>query len=472
MNYTLNFIIREDLKNKKGTCPIYLRYTYNRKWKNLPLNFSIEPEFWNDSSINKKHPQYNELKTLMYQMENNIRTHIHQYYIHQNNYPSPEILIGLLNKTPTLNPEVNTLWVTDLFEDFVVHKTKDHMKQSTLDIYRYTKEKWLSFESSTYRRELSDMTEKTLSHFIIFLKDQELQKNTIGKYIKTLKTFLKFTSNNLELKVPKSYKRIKTDKEDKYDFQVLTREEFEKLKKEVFYSRYFKTNEHELTEREILIGRIMVFLCSTGLSYVDFDRLTIHDLFIYRDELNPERKCVNIKMNRQKLNTTEVCIIPIIDITIDLLVDMLGLSYKLYNGDRTHVDFEYKMKVLEDLLNSMKSGKVMTPYQPRIFPKVISQKFNVEIKKLLVKIGIDEPVKVISIVNGKSIVKYAPKGDLISSHTGRRTYITLCLQQGISPHILMKTTGHRKISTLLKYNKETEININDEFFKKINTSGK
>jgi len=36
----------------------------------------------------------------------------------------------------------------------------------------------------------------------------------------------------------------------------------------------------------------------------------------------------------------------------------------------------------------------------------------------------------------------------------------------------MKTTGHRKISTLLKYNKETEININDEFFKKINTSGK
>jgi integrase len=130
------------------------------------------------------------------------------------------------------------------------------------------------------------------------------------------------------------------------------------------------------------------------------------------------------------------------------------------------------MKVLEDLLNSMKSGKVMTPYQPRIFPKVISQKFNVEIKKLLVKIGIDEPVKVISMVNGKSVVKYAQKGDLISSHTGRRTYITLCLQQGISPHILMKTTGHRKISTLLKYNKETEININDEFFKKINTSGK
>jgi hypothetical protein len=71
----------------------------------------------------------------MYQMENNTRTHIHQYYIHQNNYPSPEILIGLLNKTPTLNPEVKTLWVTDLFEDFVVHKTKDHMKQSTLDIY-------------------------------------------------------------------------------------------------------------------------------------------------------------------------------------------------------------------------------------------------------------------------------------------------------------------------------------------------
>ncbi len=320
---------------------------------------------------------------------------------------------------------------------------------------------------------LSDMNEKNLSDFIIFLLNQELQKNTIGKYIKTLKSFLNYVSLNLEMNVPPSFKRVKVFREEKYDFQVLTKEEFEVLKKNVFFSRYNLETDFKmvLSEREVLIGRVMVFLCSTGLSFVDFDRLTIDDVFIDEDKLDTKRPFVNIKINRQKLKTTEVCVIPILDITIDLLVEMLGLTHKFYEGQKKDTSLELKMMVLKKLIGLMKKGKKFTPYQPRLFPKILVNDFNKEIKEVMKKIGINSSIKIRKNIKGKVVEEVVPKYKKISSHTGRRTYITSCLLLGIRPHILMKSTGHKKVGTLLRYNKETDLNINNEFQSKVNTKG-
>ena len=93
--------------------------------------------------------------------------------------------------------------------------------------------------------------------------------------------------------------------------------------------------------------------------------------------------------------------------------------------------------------------------------------YDKEIKKVLSKIGDNEQVKVIKHIKGNNVESYVPKSQLVSSHTGRRTYITNCLLQGIRPHILMKTTGHKKIGTLLKYNRETDSNIFNEYESKI-----
>ena len=60
-----------------------------------------------------------------------------------------------------------------------------------------------------------------------------------------------------------------------------------------------------------------------------------------------------------------------------------------------------------------------------------------------------------------------PKYKRISSHTGRRTYITLALEQGVRLDILMKTTGHKKFDTMNKYTKITDTTVNEEFLGKI-----
>ena len=61
MKYSLNYVIRTDRINSKGLCPIYLRYTYQRKWKNLPIKYSINPENWDkeNSVVKRKYSNYN-----------------------------------------------------------------------------------------------------------------------------------------------------------------------------------------------------------------------------------------------------------------------------------------------------------------------------------------------------------------------------------------------------------------------------
>ena len=472
MKYSLNFIIRDDQVNGQGKCPIYLRYSHKSKWINIPLKYSIEPSFWDKEnySVRRKYSNYNELKRLMNDFEGNVRQKVEDYYYENKVYPPKELINNLLQEVKRDEKSIKTPTLKSLYDDFVKFKIGKMVKQSTLNIYKYTWDKWELYEKSTSPKELNEMNERTLSLFNTFLLEQGLQLNTIGKYTKTIKTFLRYVSNHLEMNVPPSFQRVKVEREEKNDFVVFDKEEFERLKREVFYSRYFTENRFDLSEREILIGRIMVFLCSTGLSYVDFDRLTIENLFVDIDILDSKKKYLNIKIHRQKTNIPEVCIIPIIDITIDLVIDMLGLTYEFYEGNDESIDIEFKLKILEKLLRLMKKGRKFTKYQPRLFPKVLQQDFNKEIKLLMCKLGMVNEVKILKQVKNKVVDLNIPKYQLITSHTGRRTYITSCLRQGIRPHILMRTTGHKKIGTLLRYNKETELNIYNEFEDKIKTS--
>ena len=46
---------------------------------------------------------------------------------------------------------------------------------------------------------------------------------------------------------------------------------------------------------------------------------------------------------------------------------------------------------------------------------------------------------------------YKPRYELVSSHTGRRTFATLLAEKGISLEDIASATGHKNISTLQGY---------------------
>jgi len=75
-----------------------------------------------------------------------------------------------------------------------------------------------------------------------------------------------------------------------------------------------------------------------------------------------------------------------------------------------------------------------------------------------------EKVQKQEIRNGEVVVKYFKKRELITSHTCRRTYITICADKKVGIPAIQSATGHTQLSTLSKYIKR---NMNKEQVKEI-----
>jgi len=91
------------------------------------------------------------------------------------------------------------------------------------------------------------------------------------------------------------------------------------------------------------------------------------------------------------------------------------------------------------------------------FPKISNQKFNAYVKKICELGGINELVNKRRFVKNKATDHYLPKNKLVSSHTGRRSFITNALQAELSFDQVMRMTGHKSLVTFQKYIRHDEI---------------
>jgi len=458
MEISIKFIIRDDRVNSSGKCPLYLRYTYQRKFVNLPIKYSINPQFWDkeDGKPKKSYPNYKKLKSIISEFEERVIETLEKYKGKNGMLPAVGNLKGIMNDSTLLQIHQGaTSSLPVLFEDYIQYQKKDGMSQSTLNIYRYTWDKWIQFEKSKkHSFDHKEMNYINLNDFRIFLKGQNLQLNTVSKYIKTIKSFLSYLLLHKELDVPISYKKVSVEKEEP-EIQVLTQEELDILKREVFFGRNddHKQPQFNLTEREILIGQILLFLCHTGLSYADFDELRIQNLILINESKGV--KNLQIHTSRKKLKNITLCRIPILDVTIDLIMDKIGFYHECLEPNKDEpTPIARKISLLESYLQKqMKSGNMSQ--NSRIFPVVIQQVFNREIKDVMKKIGINSPVYQARFYGGKKSITTVPKYTLITSHTGRRTFTTRSIENGVSHLVLMDMTGHSKVQTLARYNKNS-----------------
>jgi integrase len=89
------------------------------------------------------------------------------------------------------------------------------------------------------------------------------------------------------------------------------------------------------------------------------------------------------------------------------------------------------------------------------------QKYNIRLKEIAKKAGLTEKVTTLITLPNKKEYSSFELWQLITSHVGRATFITNCLVAGISPFVVMKYTGHKKLTTLQYY-----INIADKIAKR------
>jgi len=80
---------------------------------------------------------------------------------------------------------------------------------------------------------------------------------------------------------------------------------------------------------------------------------------------------------------------------------------------------------------------------------------NVLIKELCKRAGLDRNVDKISRVRGRDCIEVVPFYEMVTTHTGRRTLVTLLREQGKSDDLISKQTGHSDPDSLSIYDRTT-----------------
>lgn len=106
-------------------------------------------------------------------------------------------------------------------------------------------------------------------------------------------------------------------------------------------------------------------------------------------------------------------------------------------------------KALEVPLNDF-SVYILEKYDYNL-PKISTQKFNTYVKELFQLLGFDDEVKKTIKIGKEIIEKVIPLYERISSHTARRSFITIMKNQKIPDKVIMSYTGHKSLEIFNQY---------------------
>ena len=108
-----------------------------------------------------------------------------------------------------------------------------------------------------------------------------------------------------------------------------------------------------------------------------------------------------------------------------------------------------KSKTLEIPLSSW-AKEILEKYNYNL-PVISEQKFREYIKETTRLVGFTDQVIVASRIGNTINEESKRRCDLISTHTARRTFITIMKNKGVPDKVIMKITGHRSLSSFHRY---------------------
>lgn len=235
----------------------------------------------------------------------------------------------------------------------------------------------------------ADLLEKLQDYFY---KEANLNTQTTAKYIEIFKMFLNWTvkqkySENI------SYRDFKPIQQPDTLKVVLTNEDIEKIKEASLEGKNYLSN----------VRHLLILSTLTGLRYSDYSRIN-------EDHIKKDDDGYKILKIRQE-KTGEFVEIP------------LTLESEL-------------------IIGKLLSGEVHP---------VSNQKMNDYVKELCKAAEVDELFEIHRFQGKLKATKRMPKYELITTHTGRRTFATNLMQRGVPALTVMKFTGHRDYKSFAKY---------------------
>ena len=364
-----------------------------------------------DLTFTRKMPDYEELngKTTALKMK------VDAYINRKLQYAKPvvsqkECMLWLQGKydepnTLAINLKVNkNKTVLDFYSDFYTYKQKQLNHQPSTVDYKALQTaltSYQSFKSTVLKFQDLDSVE-FLVDFRNYLSDNHaiedfkggLNDNTIYKRFINLKTFFKY----LEEKELYTFKHSTFDfKLSKYENEIITLS-----KDEIKQIMNIKTD-NAAHQRVI---DLFIFNCFTGLRFSDLKTLKASDFII-----DAEGDYFLIKENKKTGIESVICVQSTALAILKKYDFQLPVMCCFYFDDTLHAILK-KYELFEETLTK---------------------------KRRNLKVNNDYSVM---------------KRDCISSHTCRRTFITLSINANVPLNAIMKASGHRNLSTLQKYAKK------------------
>jgi integrase len=390
---TINYYLDNRSNRSEKNIILYIRGL----GKTIKLNTreSINPTQWdNQKQIAKRnYVGHPELNSLLNSIKEKVKSKIRLLSI-ENDTITFAMIKDEIEQLFTGSRPVDAKKVFfESYEKFL--KVKENDKRfRTIQKYRTLFEHLKNFESEKhFQISFDNFNLDFYERFTSFLmNDLHHSNNTIGKYVSCLKTFMQWASDQ-KLHSSTDFRKFKTPN-DKTDIIVLTETELMSL---------FNL---DLTKNKTLekVRDVFCFQCFTGQRFSDIETLKWDDI-------------KNDSWFLHTYKTKDIIEIPLSPIAKEIL--------KRYKSD------------------------------PKPLPVISHQKTNNYLKEICRLAKVDEPTTIVRYRGAERIERNEPKYNLVTTHTARRTFVTLSLKKGMRPETIMEITGHTSYKTFKKYIKIT-----------------
>ncbi len=377
--------------NSKSESPIYLRIIYNCRYIQLSSGIYLKADYWDakKSKIKSKHQDCVRLNRSIDELRQKVFS-IFDELNRQNKVSLETIKMLMSNKQESMNSLIN---IIDFHNQRIREKLNKGYAHSTYRHYISLKNIIRSFLKDVYKKEdilLSDLNNAFITKFEHFLATKKKNHiNTVAKKIVRLRTIINLgIKNDWITKDPFKNFSIETIPANR---QYLTEDEIKAIK------------DVELSDSEYLtrVRDMFIFICYTGLSYSDLQKLNSNDII---NDIGGQRI---ICISRTK--TFSACRIPLLPLASHIIEKYINHPLAQNRGS--------------------------------LLPIISNQKMNEYLKIIARKAGITKK---------------------LSCHIGRHSFATLSLERGVPIETLSSVLGHRSIKTTQIYGKITNTKtIND-----------
>ena len=388
MKYNINFYLRHGVRGSA------IRAVVNYNGKSVERSLSVPPvapEYWDNKRQRVRHGSSSavDINTAITAAEDRVSALFTQCGKELRIASTKEVGDALSGlRSQSSNADTMTLYTSYIKEQSVVNGWTQRYLGNIISLGRILR------QSGVLDCQVTDIDGHHMKDFVRHLVGRGVSNNTVRNYLTHLRTFLRWCEQNGNSVPPSAFSvdiRLKVPRSEPL---FLTPDEIHRI----------ATLDLEEGTFPSLVRDIFLLQCYTGLRFSDAVDLRWSDI-------TPSY----IRVTTRKT---------VDELTIDLNDHARGVL------DR----YRHLEGVTE-----------------RVFPRVGLTAFDTHLHHIGQMAHIEAPVTVVTTSGGIRTEHVVPKWQRLSSHVGRKTFISLALSAGVPHAVIVKWTGHRNMDAFMRY---------------------